>query len=158
MEKIAEQCRRVREDVVRGAAAAPRPLPLCSWERRGVRDGSLRRTRSRGPLHPSSWLASSSPLCLQRSLQAPVSPQWFVSSVSIFSLLTSYSPSFHPSFGPVSVDPSLPLFPSLPPSLFLSLCFLIDKLTMAPPLGLASGPSHTSDMPGILCTVLHTFT
>lgn len=57
-----------------GGRGAPRPLPLCSRERRGVRDRSLRRTLGGGPLHPSSRLASSSPLRLQRSLQAPVSP------------------------------------------------------------------------------------
>lgn len=36
--------------------------------------------------------------------------------------------------------------------------FLVDKLTVAPPLSLASGSSPTSNMLEILCTVLHTFT
>lgn len=104
-----------------GSYCSPRCPPLCSQERRGVRDGSLRRTLSRGPLHPSSWLASSSPLRRQRSLQAPVSPPMvcFEAPLSIFSLLASYSLSFHPFFCPLSVYPSLPLFPPLP----LSLCF-----------------------------------
>lgn len=77
----------------------------------------------------------------------------FESPLSIFSFLTSFSLSFHP-FCSLSVYPSLPFVPTPPPFSVL----LMDKLTMAPPLGLASGPSRTNNMPGILCTVLHTFT
>lgn len=118
----------------------PQSLRLCSQERRGVRDGSLRRTLGRGPLHPSSWLASSSPLCLWRSLQAPVSPRWFVSKLLSLTFL-----SLHRALLPfilffVPCRP-IPPFVPIPPS-FSEL--LMDKLTMAPPLGLASGPSHTS--------------
>lgn len=98
------------------------------------------------PPHPSS------PFCLQHNLQAPVSPFGIVLPLLGPSFpppdpLTSYSLSFHPLLWAV-------WWPVPPSSVF----FWMDKLTMAPPLGLASGPSHTSNMPGMLCARSHTFT
>lgn len=87
------------------------------------------------------------PLCLQHNLQAPVSPWWCVLA-PLFPLFTSYPlsiPSFHPFFIPVGLPISLSVI-------------RLYKLTKAPPLGLASGSSHTSNMPGILCAALHSFT
>lgn len=83
---------------------------LCSQERKGLGDGSLRRTLSRGLLHPSI-------LCLQHNLQGTCLPRWRASPLFVFPLLTSYSPFI--LFVSSCVHPSLLLFPSLP----LSLCF-----------------------------------
>lgn len=86
-----------------GSCCHPQSVPLCSQERRGVGDGSLRRTRSRGLLRLSSWLASSSPLCLQRCLEAPASPKCVCFEAPLSFHLFSpynigYSPFFHPFF------------------------------------------------------------
>lgn len=105
-----------------GSCCTPRPLPLCSRERRRVRDGRLRRTLSRGLLHPSSWLASSSPLSVSGVASRHLSPPnglFRSSSLHLFSpcIVLSFLSSFF--FCPLSVCVSLPLFLSLP----LSLCF-----------------------------------
>lgn len=78
------------------------------------------------------------PVCLFQSSSL------FPSFLSLQHQLLSFLSSFFLS------SVTLPFTPSFS-------VFLIDKLTMALPLSLASGISHTS-MPGILCTVLHAFT
>lgn len=82
---------------------------------------SRRRTHSRGLLHLSSCSSSSSPLCLQHRLWAPVSFQRF-----FFVSLLQHALLFYSSFF---------FYPPIPP-------FLYFWLTVAPPLRLASGPSH----------------
>lgn len=91
-------------------------------------------------------------------LQAPVSPLWFVSQLLSPSFLSLHHIlfSFILSYG-LSTHPSLCAHPSLSPCISKKASWK-DKFTMAPPLGLASGPFHTSNMPGIPCAASHTFT
>lgn len=114
-------------------------LPLCSQEQESETDPQ----QGGGLLHPSSCLASSSPLLTPLS---PASrhlspPFWFVSPPYIlFSFL---------SFFIMFCLPLLCHHPSLRPCISKTESQM-DKLTMAPPPGLASGPSRTGNMPGIL--------
>lgn len=95
-----------------GSHCLPLSLPLCSEEQGRVGDGSRRRTLSRDLTHPSSVLASSTSLCLQLNLQAPVSPpmlRWKLFSPSF--LLILCSALFYPFFIE-PVYPSVPLSPA----------------------------------------------
>lgn len=99
------------------SCCTPQSVPLCSQERRGVRDRSLRRTLSRGPFHPSSWLASSSPLFVSTVASRHLSPPdglFRSSSLHLFSpyILLSFLSSFF--WSPVCLPvPSLCSRPSL---------------------------------------------
>lgn len=100
-----------------GSCCTPRPLPLCSRERRRVRDGRLRRALSRGLLHPSSWLASSSPLSVSGVASRHLSPPnglFRSSSLHLFSpcIVLSFLSSFFFVLC-LSVCPSLCSCPSL---------------------------------------------
>lgn len=127
-----------------GSCCSPPSAPLCSQEHSGVGDGHAAGVRLISlpgspppPAHP-----------FLSSLRHLSPPSVFVSkplSVSVFSPLTTSSPFFHSFLSSVC----LPISTSLSS---LSLCFW---WIAAPPLSLASGPSHSICMPAILCMLSH---
>lgn len=151
----AEKCRRFSHisSLRSRGEDARRGVTLCSSFCPTVLTGAMRSCRQESETDTQQGSASS--IFRPRLFLTPVSSRTsrhltplnsFEASLSIFSLLTSHSPFLSSFSGCLPVPAFVPIPPSL--SVFL----------MAPPFSLASGSSHTSNMPGILCTVLHTFT